>query len=220
MKRNFLLATALFVSSLSFSQVTFGPLAGTNLALISRRFSETILDFQYESTSGLGLQLGAFAKYNLADMSGIKAEIQVQSRCSSLNVSDFTNDNTLITTIKDTYFGIPIFVDLGLTDDLSIELGPSIGFLIGSRNTSEITSNGFTEGLTITGDDAIEGRNRFELGASFGAHYMLNYDIGIVLRYSRALNDINENTNLLNGETLNSNYNLIQLNVTYHLGYL
>tara|TARA_Y100000589_G_scaffold200844_2_gene189456 strand:- start:3297 stop:3959 length:663 start_codon:yes stop_codon:yes gene_type:complete len=219
MKFHFLLATALFVSSLSFSQVTFGPLAGTNLSLKSLRFSYTIFDVEYESTSGLGLQLGAFIKYNLADMSGIKAEVQVQSRCSSFNVSHFTYDNTLNTTIKDTYFGIPIFVDLGLTDDLSIEVGPSIGFLIGSRNTSEHTINGVTEGLTITGDDAIEGRKRFELGASFGAHYMLNYDIGIVLRYSRALNDMNENTNLLIGETVNSNYNLIQLNVTYNPRY-
>lgn len=219
MKKTLLFAVAVLFAGAAFSQLTVGALAGPNLSIVSQSLSEDVEGFEAESVSGIGFQVGAFAKYGLSDKVGIKAELQFQSRGQSSDDSFEFLGETIETETKsrDSYLAIPILVDLGLTDGLSLEVGPSLGFLMGSSITSESTSGGNTTETTIDGDDATEGRNGFEFGAAIGAHYMLNEDLGVGLRYTRALTDILEDNDLGGDVTLNSNYNVIQLNITYNL---
>ena len=172
MKKSLLFAVAVLFAGAAFSQLTVGALAGPNLSIITQNLSEDVEDFESESVSGIGFQLGAFAKYGLSDKVGIKAELQFQSRGQSSDVSVEFAGETIKTenTSRDSYLAIPVLVDLGLTDALSLEVGPSIGLLMGSSFTSESTVGGETTEVTISGSEATEGRNGFEFGAAIGAH--------------------------------------------------
>lgn len=219
MKKNLLFAVAMIFAGTASSQLTVGALAGPNLSIVSQSLSEDVEGFEAENASGVGFQLGAFAKYGLSDKLGIKAELQFQSRVQSDNDSETIAGQTSEFKYKsrDSFLAIPILVDLELTDGLSLEVGPSLGFLMGSRITTESTIGGQTTEITIDGSDATEGVNKLEFGVAIGAHYMINEDLGLGFRYTRALSDVFEDNDLGGDVTLNTNYNVIQLNITYNL---
>lgn len=217
-------AAALMTSGLVAQNLKFGALAGGNFNSISQSVDPEPDGYEYDGFNGFGFHLGAFGEYALSESLGLRAELQFQQRGLKDEFDETVEIFGVETTSKgeststDTFLAIPILASIKVGDTFSIHAGPSLGFLLGSKQTfeSEVTIAGETTS-TSGDDDSTEGRNGFELGLSIGGEYNLNQNMGIGFRYTRGLTDISDETEA-NGVTVKNNYNVVQLYFAYAFG--
>jgi hypothetical protein len=233
MKKIALFVAAVAVTaSVSAQDITFGPTAGLNYSSISTSVDPEPEDYEApDAASGIGFFIGGFANIGLSEKLAIRPELHFSSRGtkseSTFEIELFGTSVKSESTVKgsDSFLEIPILVNLMLSESFNVHVGPSIGLLVGSKATidskttttvggSSVTEETSTE---ISGDDATEGRNGFELGLAAGVMYETEGGLGVGVRYTRALTDTSEETEF-GDTTVNSNYNVIQLVLAYTLG--
>lgn len=217
-------AAALMTSGLVAQDLKFGALAGLNMNVITENVDPEPDGYESSSASGFGFHLGGFGEYAISESIGIRAELQFQSRGTS---SEFEESFSLLgietsskvtTKATDTFVSLPILVSINAGESLTFHVGPSLGFLMGSKYDidSEVTVAGVTTSESAS-ESSTEGRNGFELGLALGAQYNLNENMGLGLRYTRGLTDLAEE-NEFDGATFKTNYNIVQLYFSYAFG--
>lgn len=164
-----LLAVALFtapdLSAQSEPEGRFGMYAGTvfssvgagsmRLELVNDGFSfndpEDLSDGQ-----GLGPAFGAIYEYHSGYTLGATMRLG-----AVVNVAEMENSDTGIFTTSVNYFTIEPGIRLGLTDDIAVSLGPTIGVLISAKYDFDPSGDdnlGFLEGVAIDGmNDVVYG---------------------------------------------------------------
>lgn len=221
------LAAALFTTGAT-AQVTFGPVAGGGLNIITQSVDPEPEGFETENTSGFGFFVGGFAALELSEGLYVRPELHFALRGSSDTETTTTSTTVLGQTIettteedftsRDSFLEIPVLIGYEFSEGLSVQAGPAIGLLLGSSASGEITTTTGGESTTVEFDsDSTEGRNGFEFGLALGLNYRLESGLGFGVRYTRALTDIAED-NDFGGTTFNQNYNLIRVNLSYTLG--
>ena len=222
-----MVAIAVATFAANAQDLNFGPLVGLDFVAINNSVDPEPEGVEVENVSGFGFHLGGFGQYVLSDQISIQADLQYQFRRitdefdTQIVIEQEVVDGTVDQTATDHFIQIPIMVQYNVSESFGVEVGPTLGFLVGSSlsNTTSYTLNGNsveTE-TEITGSDATEGRNGFEFGLGVGANYNVNESLGIGLRYVLALTDTAEETEIA-GTTSNSRYNLVQLTARYTLG--
>jgi hypothetical protein len=213
----------------SFAQdVTFGPMAGLNFSSISSSVDPEPEGYEApDASTGIGFFLGGFVNIGLSEKVALRPELHFSVRNTTSEFSESFDFFGLTTTIKgeskvaDSFIEIPVLVNIMPSEKFNIHVGPSIGLLAGSKITSEVTvsagGDSETEKEEITGSDATEGRNGFELGLALGAAYETEGGLGIGVRYTIGITDLYEETEV-EGTTFNTNYGIAQLFVSYALG--
>lgn len=217
MKKQFFLfcAAALMTSGLMAQDLTFGALAGVNISTISENVDPEPDEFEGSDALGFGFQVGAFGEYAISESIGIRAELQVQQRGLTEEVDSFDENFEEIKVDakqSDLFVQIPVLVAINAGESLSFHVGPTLGFLASSKNSFD------GEDLDSELQDEInEDRNGFELGLALGAQYNLSETMGLGLRYTRGLTDL-QDENEFEGVTFKTNYNVIQLYFSYAFG--
>jgi opacity protein-like surface antigen len=217
MKKQFLLfcAAALMTSGLMAQDLTFGAMAGVNMSTISESVDPEPDEFESSDALGFGFQVGAFGEYAISESIGLRAELQVQQRGLSDDVPSINENGeevTIDTKQSDLFVQIPVLLAINAGESLSFHVGPTLGFLASSKNSID------GEDLDSEFQDEInEDRNGFELGLALGAQYNLNETMGLGVRYTRGLTDL-QDENEFEGVTFKTNYNVFQLYFSYAFG--
>lgn len=223
------MAAGLFTTGAIAQDVTFGPMVGAGANIITVNVDPEPEGFEAENTSGFGFFVGGFANIGLTDDISIRPELHYAMRMASDNESSTTEvpdgfGGTVTTTTenditsRDSFLEIPILLGYQVADGFDLHVGPSLGLLLGTKTTGESVTTVGGESTTVEiDDDSTEGRNGFEFGLALGANYMLPSGLGFGVRYTRAFTDIADETDF-GGATINQNYNLVRVNISYTLG--
>ena len=234
MKKSIIYLIATFFFNSFFGQLQYGVKAGLNYNLISvnvKQGSSTDVD----NPSGLGFHIGGYASYSLNESLSVRPELLFSS-CGTKEKSETSestpsiDDNNNLITITTTtesedkskfnYLEIPVLADYAVSENFSVQAGPSVGLLIGFKDESSYTtttkySNGDpSETMNFSGTSSSKvGLNSLNLGLALGGIYHLDNGLHLGLRYQRGLNSINS----LYTDFITEKWNIIQLSVGYTL---
>jgi len=231
-KITILLAAVAVTATVSAQDITFGPTLGLNVSIVTSSVDPEPEGYEApDNATGIGFFIGGFANIGISEKFAIRPELHFSSRgTKSESTSEF---DLLGTTIKsestnknsDSFIEIPILANIMLSEAFNIHVGPSIGFLAGSKSSGDTkttttvggTSTTIEDSYEVTGSDATAGRNGMELGLAIGAQFETEGGLGFGVRYTRALTSTNEETEI--GDTkFMSNYNVVQVVLAYTLG--
>lgn len=115
--------TLLFTTLFAAAQFSYGPRAGINIAKL--KFSSD--DFKTKSI--IGLNVGAFAKYNLSSGLAIQAEVFYSGEGTK---EERTSSGTK-GTIRKGYLQIPVLAQYTIGKGVFVEAGPQLGLLLSSK---------------------------------------------------------------------------------------
>ncbi len=196
MKKIFLTAAAVFAISFANAQdVKFGAKAGLNMS----NFGGDVED----NSMKIGFQVGGFAEIKVSEKFAIQPELlySAQGAKSEYTYEDYdldTNtyfDVTEKSTTKLAYLNIPVMAKYYVTEGLSLEAGPQIGFLMSAKEDNV---------------DIKELLNSTDFAFNVGAGYDVTENINLGLRYSIGLSNIAKD---LGDEKINNT------NFAFALGY-
>lgn len=212
------------MSSGQAQDLAFGAMGGFNINIVSQNIDPDQPGIDEENSSGFGFHLGGFGTYALSEELKLRAEMQLMFRPVSNKIDEeftflgVTTSQEGKVSNRDSFLLIPLLADYQLNETVRLHGGFSLGFLLGAKQSGEITSTTAGESQTSNVDgNSTAGRKGFELGFVLGGEYVLNEQLSAGLRYTRGLTDLNEN-NSAGGVTFKSKYNVIALYVTYALG--
>lgn len=218
------IAVTIFSGFATAQDIRYGALGGLNINIVSQNITPNQPGIEEENSSGFGFHLGGFGTYGLSEDLQLRAELQLAFRPISNKVDEeisflgVTTKQEGKVRNRDSFLLIPLMANYRLNDNIDLHGGFSLGFLLGSKQSGEVTTttDGESETFEVDGNSTA-GRNGFELGFMLGGEYRLNEEFSAGLRYMRGLTDLNEN-NSQGGVTFKSKYNVIALYVTYLLG--
>jgi hypothetical protein len=187
-----LLLSALAVCAFSFSNaqeekssngldVTFGAKAGLNLATFTG------------DTEGLdmkvGFHVGGLAEIALNDKFSIQPELLYSTQGAETEITFFNGaiDQTETLEYNFSYINMPIMAKYYVTEGLSLEAGPQIGFLVNAE--AEI------DGETEDADQLLGDLSTVDFGLNFGLGYKLNSGLNFAARYNLGLSNISDDSN-------------------------
>jgi opacity protein-like surface antigen len=187
MKKIVVVLIALFTFSITNAQeLSLGVKAGVNYA--GTKTSDAKYNEHFSAV--IGPHFGFVAEIDLTDQFGLGGEIMYspsgfrQNETQSGVVYDLTG--------KVNYLSIPIMAKYYVTEAISIDVGPYVGFLLSSSIDGSIKLPESLGGTTTTFDkkDIKENYNSTDIGLGVGASYKMENGLFLSLRYSLGLTDI------------------------------
>jgi opacity protein-like surface antigen len=168
MKKILLSAVAIMAlgTAAQAQDMSFGVKAGLNIANVGGD-AET-------AGSRMGLHIGGLAEFKLSETFAIQPELLYSMQGAKMEFVDFNEETFAFTTeeedLKLDYLIIPIMGKYYVTESLSIEAGPQIGFLMSAKAGDTDVKDGY-EGV----DFGINGGLGYALegGLFFQARYYL-----------------------------------------------
>lgn len=179
MKKLFVFAAALCLSTAAFSQAQFsiGLKAGPNFANIDTKSSAGA---NYDNRTGF--HGGAFALLKFTKV-GIQPEVLFSQQGSKVT---FNNQDV---EANYNYFNIPVMVKLYTVAGINLQVGPQFGFVAGGEQ--KITDR--TTGVQ-TKEDAKDVLKSSDFSAALGVGWDLPFGLSIEGRYNLGLSDVNKNS--------------------------
>ncbi|MCG8474178.1 MAG: PorT family protein, partial [Cytophagales bacterium] len=125
----------------------------------------------------IGFQAGAFAEFQFSDAFSIQPELLY-----SLEGAKTKGEGSV--PVNASYLNIPVLVKYYITEGLSLQAGPQIGFLMGANmdGESDLGELGKVK-------DMYKSTN---FGLVFGAGYDITENIGVDVRYNLGLTEVPE----------------------------
>jgi hypothetical protein len=171
---------ALGFTNVNAQGIDVGIKGGLNFASISgdnTGDADTVTSFHF----------GAVAELSLTDKFSFQPELLYSGQ--GYSVDDFT--------VELNYINVPLMAKYYLTESLSLEAGPQLGFLISAKDESE---------------DIKEFLNEVDFTANLGLGFKLSDTLNVAARYNLGLSDIN------NRQDFNDKYKngVFQISVGYN----
>ena len=173
MKKVLLVFAVFAITASSFAQTKFGVKAGVNFANGSGD------DFE-DLDSRTGLVIGGFAKFQVAEKFAFQPEILYSAQGAKYSESGYEE------TLKLNYLNIPLMGKLYVTEGLSLQAGPQVGFLMSAKYAFE--EDGISADIDVKDD--MKG---LDFGLNFGVGYELPMGLGFDLRYNLGLTNVADN---------------------------
>lgn len=183
------------VSSLILSSCVchnLGLTAGLNMASINGDDTDN-----YSARSGMFF--GGIAELCATNNFAIQPELLYSMQGAEYTQSDGTNGK-----LKLDYINLPIMAKFKLVDDLYVQGGPQIGFLISAKNEFNSSSDSGNE-------DIIDRMNSLDLSANIGLAYQLDNGLIFGARYNYGLSNIND----ISGSDINNQNGVFQFSVGF-----
>lgn len=153
-------------------KITYGIKAGLNLSSQSGYFSN-------DTKSKLNYHVGFFAELRLSEKFAIQPELHYSVQGAEFDIESNLFGNFVI---SDTYryINVPIMAKYFVTEKLSAEVGPQIGYLVSAERDFNLSS--FSTDLT--------GGARVDFGVNFGLGYKLSKHLSVGARYNLGLTEV------------------------------
>ena len=201
------------LSSVNSQDITFGAKAGINIANLD------VTDANIDSRTSL--HLGVTAEFEISDTFSIQPELLYSAQGATSSDTDdgfnvvgnpvrYDSENKW----KLNYIQIPIMAKFYVSEGLSLEAGPQIGFLASAEIDEDETETDLTSGVsssTSTTIDAKEIVKSVDFGLNFGLGYKLDSGLNFALRYNLGLSNIYD----VSESTVKIKNRVFQLSVGY-----
>ncbi len=202
MKKLFTITMALVAFTISAQNVTFGAKAGLNFASMTGDDADGL-------DGRTSFHIGVTAEIEMSDTFSIQPELLYSGQgftdSDEFEVSDGSGNFDVFDadiTAKVDYLNLPIMLKYYVSDGLSLEAGPQIGFLLSAKAKVEAEGESETEDI----DDLKSTDFAFNLGAG----YKLDSGLNFGLRYSMGLTDVPD------GDSDGFKHSVLQLSVGYN----
>lgn len=181
MKKSILvIAIALFGFNVASAQESplFGVKGGINLS----NFSGDGID-SYNNPSGrTAFNLGLLAEIPLSDRFSIQPEVLYSGQ--GYDIADRNDANDIEYQLD--YINVPVLAKFYVTDGLSLEAGPQVGFLVNSEIDYNPSNPNDNNSISLNEDQF----NTVDLSVALGASYKFNGGFFVSARYNAGLSDI------------------------------
>ncbi len=176
----FLALVALTTFNLTAQETHFGAkLTGSFTSFkASGNFASTWND---NSKGKINLEIGLVGEFMLSDQFALATELNYAGE------GDVFETSGLKTTIFTSYVQVPVMAKYYVNDNISLNFGPQIGFLMSADSESELTLNGNT---STDSEDIKDQFNSTEFGLNVGAGYKFDNGLFLDLRYTAGLSKL------------------------------
>ena len=146
--------------------IVFGMKGGLNIS----NFIGDIEDNKFRTS----IHLGIISEIIISDKVSLQPEILYSGQGYSGKITPGFSRS------KYDYLNLPILAKIYLSEKISVETGPQIGFLISAKEKTE------TDKITI------ENQNNIDFGLNIGLAYELNSGVFFQTRYNLGLSNVNQ----------------------------
>lgn len=143
--------------------VTFGAKAGVNLANMAGDIEDNDMK--------VGFHVGGMAELAFSDKFAVQPELVFSTQGYQYDVADETVKANF------SYINLPVMAKYFVTEGLSLEAGPQVGFLVDAQYKAD--------GDSLDIDDA----SSVDFGMNFGAGYKLDNGLNFSARYNLGLSN-------------------------------
>ena len=208
MKKLFIITLSLVAFTLQAQDVTFGAKAGLNFASLD------ITDSNIDGRTSF--HLGITAEFEMSDTFSIQSELLYSAQGATED-----DGETIGTTVynddykfKLNYLQIPVMAKFYVSEGLSLEVGPQIGFLLSAdvENDYSTIDNGTVLDSGSIEIDYKDFMKSVDFGLNFGLGYKLDSGLNFGLRYNLGLNDVYD----VDGSNTEIKNRVLQLSVGYN----
>jgi long-subunit fatty acid transport protein len=187
--------------------VKYGAKAGLGLSSVSGLNNGKSL---------IGFNIGGFAEIGLDDKFSFQPELLFTSAGAKSSYSEISGGykGSYSLKLSFSHINIPLMLKYKVADKISLEAGPQIGFLIGTKSTEDLTvsNNGTTIQSSSNSSTDKSGWNKTAFGLNIGGGYDLTENLNLGLRYSLGLSKLQKD--VAAGESSLKN-NVLWLNLGY-----
>jgi len=178
-----LFAVAALGLSANAQEVKFGPKAGINIANLNGGDIDTDMK--------IGFHVGAFAEILFTDKFALQPELLYSAQGAKASEGDVKTNLDFI--------NIPIMAKYYVIDNLAVEAGPYVGFLMKAENKADAGSM-----------DIKDDMSSIDFGLGIGASYNLDNGFFGGARYNLGLSDVQKDND---GDAIKNG--VIQISVGY-----
>ena len=190
MKKLLFTALAVVVFSTTNAQdTTFGAKAGLNLSTLD------ITDENIDSRTAF--HLGVTAEIAISEKFSIQPELLYSSQGAKNEDSyeDFYVSGTTNTTWKIDYILLPVMAKFYVSEGLSLEAGPQIGFLASANADTDVTVRDNAAEVSVSNSSSTDVKDELksiDFAFNLGLGYKLDNGLNFAARYNIGLSDIND----------------------------
>lgn len=190
------------ISTLSAQQEYFeyGFKGGINLSTIS---GDNVSNYETRTS----MNIGGYGLYKILPKFGIQAELLYSEQGFSNEFSDIdqtTNEETDIDEIlRMQYINLPVLLSYNVVENLWVEGGVQVGYLVDAELERETVRLGDTQQL-ISETENINQNDRYEsvdFALAGGLRYKLNQNFMVQARYTNGITDVDKE---ISGDQYNS----------------
>ena len=180
MKNVFLFVAAAILSFnvAEAQEFRMGAKAGVNFASIGGEYAENF-------DPRVSFHLGGLVEIPLTGKFAIQPELLYSSQGMKEGYYTFVFNSNIKSNLKLDYINIPIMGKYYIIENLSIEVGPQVGFLISAKNKYSYHQESGT-------NDVKNSFKTLDLGIGLGASYRLNNGVFFSLRFNKGLSNVND----------------------------
>ncbi len=217
MKKLFFAVVITAVTMTSINAQKFGAKVGLNLANITG-----------DNTDGnkmqIGAHIGGFAEFEITEQFAFQPEILFSMQGyknesnTETNIGGIVSKSNIELSAKMNYINIPLMFKYYVTEGISLELGPQIGFLISAKADSSVKTK-ITDGTTVlseinseaNGTDVKDNIKSLDYGLNIGVGYKMENGLLFGARYNLGLANLND----LEGTDFSNKNSVISISVGY-----
>ncbi len=174
MKKVLLLAACVVMATGAFAQFSWGVKSGLNISSLTDVPSNQMKT---------GIYVGAFAEYRFNDYISIQPEVVYSRQGVAYNVTK-EGDVTTRNRIRANYINVPVLARLYLLDNLTLDLGPQIGFVLTAKDFSKVVDK--TDGRDVWNGKSRLDKNTYnviDFSIAMGLTYNLSDNCFVSARY-------------------------------------
>ncbi|AFU68053.1 hypothetical protein P700755_001084 [Psychroflexus torquis ATCC 700755] len=188
------IVTLLLVTITSHAQqeyFEYGFKGGVNLSSISGD-GDKVSNYDTKAS----MNIGGYGLYKILPKLGLQAELiySEQGFSERFNVEEDENIDEIKSLTRMQYINLPVLVSYNLIEELWIEGGVQVGYLVNAEEEEEtrsINDSGQLDSVTETIDQTSRYES-LELGLLGGLRYKLSQNFMIQARYEKSINDIDK----------------------------
>lgn len=189
--KNLFLAGAMIFASfctVSAQEMNWGVKAGANYSTLSGNEAET--DYRLDFHAGLVTAFEISPKFSLQpellySMEGTESSFSFEEEGMT-----FSSEQK----IKLGYLNLPIMAKFFVTDGLSLQAGPQVGYLLSAKNEYEFSSSFADEfDMDESGTEDVKDQlKKISFGVNFGLGYEFGSNLFLQARYHLGLSNIDD----------------------------
>lgn len=184
-----LIAMVTFGFVVNAQEIKFGPKVGLNLSNL--RSSENI-----DAGTRTSFHIGGMAEVRFGEKLAIQPELLYSEQGTSKKISS-TGAGIVSASYKNVlsynYLTIPVMAKYFIIDDLAVELGPQVGFLLSAKSKKVVSAGGVSVSTDSNNEmDFKEFTNSVDFGLNVGASYTFIFGLNAGVRYSLGLSKTNK----------------------------
>ena len=202
MKKLLLFVTVVTCGFSSFyaQDIKFGVKAGVNVATLTGDVDDL--------TTRFSLHIGGVAEIPITDKLSFQPELLYSSQGAEVDEGLGFGGVSFNTKIKLDYINVPLMAKYYVIDNLGVEFGPLVGFLVSAKVDYDGDS-GFDD--ESDSEDVKDNYKSIDFGLAAGASYKLDFGLNFGIRYNLGLADIND----IDGSDSKLHNGVLQVSVGY-----